>query len=165
MGGPFNDNAQTGRRDRLIRERVHDPYKSGQKLKEPTVCTSCHALFHKGRWTWDPAPQGAHESLCPACTRIRDRVPAGYLTLSGDFFSAHRDEILNLVHNKEQAEKGEHPMNRIMDVEERDEGTVVTFTDIHLPRSIGDALESAYEGNLDYEYTDETNILRVRWSR
>ena len=36
---------------------------------------------------------------------------------------------------------------------------------MHLERSIGDALYHAYEGELDYEYTDEANILRVSWER
>jgi hypothetical protein len=43
------------RRDRLIREHVHDPYKTRLKLPEPTVCPQCGAVFNEGRWHWAPA--------------------------------------------------------------------------------------------------------------
>ena len=77
-------------------ELVHDSYKSKRKLPEPTRCPKCGATFHKGRWTWDIAPAQAHEHICPACHRIQDKFPAGYVTLGGEFFRQHREEILGL---------------------------------------------------------------------
>ena len=44
------------RKDRLIREQIHDPYKTRLKLAEPTVCSQCGAVFLKGRWQWAPRP-------------------------------------------------------------------------------------------------------------
>jgi hypothetical protein len=41
----------------------------------------------------------------------------------------------------------------------------VTTTDIHLARGIGDALHSAYKGELEYHYNKEENLLRVEWRR
>jgi hypothetical protein len=103
--------------------------------------------------------------LCPACQRVKDRVPAAFLTIGGSFFAEHHDEIVNLIHNYEQRERAEHPLKRIMASESQDEGTVFTFTDAHLARGIGEALHSAYEGELDYQYTKEDIMLRVTWSR
>ncbi|MEW5755330.1 MAG: BCAM0308 family protein [Pseudomonadota bacterium] len=154
-----------GRRDKLIREMEHDPYKSKRKLPEPTVCPDCRAVYHKGRWTWEAAQAGAHEELCPACHRIRDRVPAGFLTLGGPFVAQHETEIMHLVHNVEQQHKKEHPMQRIMDVREEEGNTVITFTDPHLARAAGEALHHAYQGALNFQYTDEDVLLRVSWSR
>jgi hypothetical protein len=36
---------------------------------------------------------------------------------------------------------------------------------MHFARAIGDALRSAYEGELDYHYEDGEKFVRVAWSR
>jgi hypothetical protein len=152
------------RRDRMIHERVHDPYKTRLKLPEPTVCP-CGAVFHEGRWHWAPRPSPAHEELCQACHRINDRYPAGELTMNGEFAARHQDEIVHLARHQEAQEKAEHPLHRIMEIEERDGAIAVRTTDIHLPRRIGEALHHAYNGELDFHYDEETYFIRVRWTR
>ena len=87
------------RRDRLLQEAVHDSYKNKGKLSEPTLCTDCGAVFHGGRWQWSPKPEKAHQSCCPACHRIRDGFPAGYVTITGDFIGLHEQDILQLIRN------------------------------------------------------------------
>lgn len=154
------------RGDRLLRERVHDPYKTRLKLPEPTVCPDCGAHYHDGRWTWDERPAGeAHEERCQACHRIKDHYPAGYLSLRGGFVFRHKDEILHLARNTESTESAEHPLHRIMALEERPEEIEITTTDIHLPRRIGEALFRAFEGELDFHYDEETYLIRVTWTR
>lgn len=69
------------------------------------------------------------------------------------------------MRNYEQRDRTEHPLKRVMDIEERDGELVVTFTDPHLARGIGEALYNAYEGELDYQYTKDGNMLRVTWRR
>ncbi len=166
MGGKDTNIAKHGRGDRLIKEQVHDPYMARLKPAEPTVCPKCKAIFSNGRWQWsDSVTCDANENLCPSCQRIRDKVPAGYLTLSGNFFETHRAEIMNLVRNKEESEKAQHPMKRLMGVEDQKGSAIITFTDTHLPRGVGEAIEKAYEGTLDVHYTEESNIVRVTWMR
>ena len=123
-------------------------------------------VFHGGRWQWLPEPPAqAAETVCPACRRIHDRVPAGFLILGGEFFEAHRDEIMNLVENKVGLQEKEHPMKRLMHVEEWDDGTELTFTDAHLPRGVGEAIQRAYDGELDIHFPEEGGIVRVYWER
>ena len=153
------------RGDRLIREHVHDPYKTRLKLPDSTVCPQCGALFHKGRWTWGNQPLKAKEGLCQACHRINDKYPAGILTLSGGFIRGHRREILNLARNTEAVEKAEHPLHRNIAIEDRGEEIEVTTTDIHLPRRIGQALHDAYKGEIDFHYDAEGYFVRVNWRR
>jgi NMD protein affecting ribosome stability and mRNA decay len=153
------------RRDQLMQEAVHDTYQSKGKPPEPTRCPDCGAVFHGGRWQWMDAPAGAHETLCPACMRIRDRFPAGFLALSGDFLAANEAEIRQLISHHEDHEKAEHPLQRVMDIEETPDGLMVTTTDMHLARGIGEALQHAYQGDLEYHYNPDQNLLRVSWSR
>lgn len=151
--------------DRLFQEQVHDAYKAKGKLPEPTVCPSCGAVFHKGRWQWMEAPEGAHSETCPACHRIHDHYPAGFLVLQGTFIRDHHDEVMNLLRNTEEHEKSEHALKRIMAIEEKDEQLLVTTTDIHLARTLGEALHHAYKGSLEYHYNSAQNLLRVEWAR
>ncbi len=154
-----------GRKDRLIKEKRNDTYRHREKWPEPTRCSVCGAVFTKGRWTWEKTPEQAHEAVCPACRRILDHYPAGTLELKGDFFESHREEILNLVRNVEKAEMGEHPLERIMAVEEAGECTLITTTGVHIARRILEALARSYEGKSSFQYGDGSKNIRGFWER
>jgi NMD protein affecting ribosome stability and mRNA decay len=157
--------AHGGRRDKMIQEHEHDTYKLAGKLKEPTVCPRCKAVFHKGRWTWATPPADAHETMCPACHRIQDKYPKGLLTLKGTFAREEQDQVLGLAKNTEAKETKEHPLSRIMTIEQQREGIVVATTDTHLPRRIGEALTHAYRGELAMHYDEDEDFVRVTWAR
>ncbi len=144
---------------------VTDPYRQTKKLREPTVCPQCGAVYHHGRWRWAAHPPGAHAALCQACHRMNDDFPAGILTVGGSFAARHRDEIRRIVQRQEEIEKPEHPFNRIMRLSEEPDGLVVTTTDLHLPRRIGEALKAAYDGTLTLDYDEDGYFLRARWQR
>jgi hypothetical protein len=149
----------------LIRERVHDPYKTRLKLSDPTICRQCGAVYGGDRWHWGPAPEDANQGLCHACLRINDKIPAGELNLKGRFIGRHKTEILQLIRHQEELEKGEHPLHRIMVIDVGADKGLVTTTDIHLPRRLGEALHNAYEGELDYHYDKGEYFIRVHWRR
>ena len=150
--------------NRLDQEREHDAYKSTGKLPEPTQCPECGAVFHEGRWQWLPKPGiKPHMVMCPACHRIHDKYPAGFVTLAGQFLAQHREEVLHLVSNEEQRAKAEHPLKRIMAIEDEDGGLLITTTDIHLARRIGEALKHAYQGDLEYQYNAGEKQFRLHW--
>jgi NMD protein affecting ribosome stability and mRNA decay len=153
------------RRDRLLREHEHDTYKLRGKLPDPTACPECGAMFRKGRWKWGSPPADAQRTTCPACLRIQDGYPGGYLSLLGGFAQEHRQEIVALARRVEEREKQEHPLKRIMKIDEREDQILVTTTDPKLARNIGDAIHSAYKGELDSAYSRDENLLRVTWTR
>jgi len=153
------------RRTQLLEGLGNDSYKAKGKLPSSTRCPACGAGFHAGRWTWDAAPEGAHEQLCPACHRIQDKFPAGYVTLSGDYFREHREEILRLARHCEEKEKAAHPLQRIMAIEDGPEGVVVTTTDVHLARNIAERVHDACKGSLVVHYSKEETLLRANWKR
>jgi NMD protein affecting ribosome stability and mRNA decay len=153
------------RQEQLLVGLGNDPYKPGRKLRGATRCADCGAVFHRGRWSWRATPRHAAAGLCPACRRVRERLPAGFVRLRGPFVREHENEVLNRVRHCEQSERREHPLQRIMAVEAASDGMRITTTDPHLARRIGEALHAAYKGELHYRYAKDERLVRVTWSR
>lgn len=151
-------------RSRIFKDERSDNYREKKKFKDATLCQSCGATFHKGRWQWDQLSHYAHKELCPACKRIQNHYPAGFVELTGSFLENHRNEILNMIKNIERTESEEHPLERIMGIETGDGVTNITTTGTHLPRRIGNALKHTYQGELDISF-DAENYIRVSWNR
>jgi NMD protein affecting ribosome stability and mRNA decay len=164
MSRPIPPKSRTPRPSR----RIHDtpPDKTG-KLRELAECPDCRASYRNGRWTWERAPVGSYEHVCPACERIRGDYPAGVLRIQGGFANSHRDELVGLIRNVEERERREHPLKRVMAIEEEGGGLEVKTTDAKLAESLGKALHHAYAGTLEQPPTssDKENLVRVRWTR
>jgi len=153
------------RREQLMEEVREDSYRELAKMPDPTRCPKCGATYLKGRWTWAQAPADAVVHKCPACQRIEDEFPAGYVSLKGPFLAGHRDDILNLARAREARAKEEHPLQRIMAVETVADGVQITTTDAHLARNIAMAVHDAFKGTLDMTYSKGENLLRATWKR
>jgi NMD protein affecting ribosome stability and mRNA decay len=142
-----------------------DAYRQHEKLPAGTTCPDCGAIFADGRWQWlATGKSGAHQR-CPACLRIRDQFPAGYVTLSGPFLVQHRSDIFDAIRNLESKEKHEHPLQRIMNTVDEKESVQITTTDSHLARAIGTALHRAHGGELEVKFSEQDNVARVTWHR
>jgi NMD3 family protein len=157
-------NLRTPRHEERLTD-TEDSYRIEAKLPDPARCPKCKAGYLKGRWTWRRVPEEAVAHLCPACQRIADGLPAGYVTLRGDFLPKHRAEVLNIVMARAARAKEEHPLQRIMAVEKTAEGTLVTTTDTHLARGIAQALHEAFKGVISLKYSKAENLLRATWTR
>jgi hypothetical protein len=144
----------------------HDPYFLRRKYKEPSCCEQCGVVFSNGKFEHaDAPPAGAEKMVCPACARIRDKYEGGEVRLSGLFLAMHREEILNLVHNVAEAEYRQRPLERLIELTENAEGIRITTTYEHLSRRIGEALHSAYKGDLQFHYPEGEKYIRLRWHR
>jgi len=152
-------------RKQLLEGFGDDPYRPGRKPAGPAQCPRCRAVFRRGRWSWGPAQGVALKRRCPACRRIDERFPAGYVSIAGGFFATHRGEILALVKNCEQRESAEHPLERIMRIDDGAAGVTVTTTSTHLARVIAHALKAAFKGSLRLVYNKGDSILRAGWTR
>lgn len=154
-----------GRQDRLLKQKRNDAYQCDFKFPDHTRCMNCAAVFQKGRWTWTNDVTKVHEIVCPACKRIADHYPAGEIEIRGTFFQKHRQEILNLINNTERMEKAHHPMERLMEIQDKREQLIVTTTGIHLARRIGENLSRSYKGSFSYQYGKGEKIIRGSWER
>ena len=69
-----------------------------------------------------------------------------------------------LARHQEEVEKREHPLNRIMSIEEDAESITIATTDIHLPRRIGETVRRAFHGKLDAHFEEDGYFVRVNWT-
>ncbi|MBN2333293.1 MAG: ATPase [Deltaproteobacteria bacterium] len=149
-----------------------DPYLGDKQFPEPTVCSQCGIVYVKGMW-WDdfdrqqlPTGKELHEVVCPACRRIMDKNPAGYLYLAdSEFLRRHAGEIEQLLVNKADQAKTEHPLQRIMTWEKEPPQWEITTTSDHLAVRLGKALNSAFKGNLEVKFSEGLKLTRVYWER
>ena len=72
-------------------------------------------------------------------------------------------QLLNLVKTREARAASEHPLQRIMAVEDIAGGIRVTTTDTHLARGISQALHEAFKGTLDLAYSRDEHLVRAVW--
>jgi hypothetical protein len=149
---------------RAQNDHILDPYQRQQKLNDRTVCPQCGTVYHNGRWQWAPRPEDSHEAVCAACRRINDKFPAGIVKLHGPFGRRQIEEVVHLARHQEEAEKDEHPLNRIISIEEDAEGIIISTTDIHLPRRIGEAVKRAFHGRLEENFDGEAYFVRINWT-
>ncbi len=152
--------------NKFLKEKEHDPYSEKKKYPDNTVCPQCKVIYREGRWVWNNSGiRGEREVLCPACRRIKDNFPSGLVYLKGKHIESHKEELLNLIKNQEEIEKSEHPLQRIISIEEGNNSLTVTTTYPQLARRIGEAIHRAHKGKLSLKYAKEEELLRVYWER
>jgi len=142
--------------------------------KEPLLCASCGAVYATRRWTaanaerdhepehWRPA----QVTTCPACVQAHGGAPRGDVYLEGAFLKAHRDDIERLLRNEAERAAEDNPLARIMLWKENGDGklTLSTTTE-HLAQRLGHALEKAFDGTVEYDFSHENKLARVYWQR
>ena len=167
-------NPQTIKQPVHIRRNVEDftdPYVEDKQLPENAVCERCGSMHSSGRWyPPDQLPDNvsraeSHKGICPACRKLRDRVPGGVLKITGGFVWDHKDEILNLIRNESARALGTNPLERIMSLESDNGGIEITTTNEKLAQRIGRALHKAYSGTVQYKWSVDTKLARVLWHR
>ena len=94
---------------------------------------------------------------------MRGLVSQGAVDLGHEASRRRRDHLPRL--HAEEAEKKEHPLSRIMSIDTKPEGLVISTTDTHLPRRIGEGLKHAYHGELELHYNRDEDFVRVTWTR
>lgn len=153
------------RKDKLIKEKRKDTYLGKNRLPAIQKCTECGSVFMNGRWTWKEIENHSVATMCPACRRINDNYPAGYIEIKGNFYKGHEKEISNLIRNTEKLEKNERPLERIISMIINKDKAHLTTTGIHIARRIGEALARSYQGNFSFKYLDGEKSIRVFWER
>lgn len=155
------------RKDRLLKEYIHDPYFTKEKYPDPSICKVCGVVFHDGIFEWmeKPPAEAKREIVCPACRRIQEKYEGGMVELSGKFLQEHIEEISHLIRNVAQEEMKYRPLERIIEIKEDNGKLIITTTYEHLARRIGEAVHKAYKGDLKLQYPEGWKYIRVSWHR
>ncbi len=142
------------------------PYLSSRKPKGVVVCPECGLVFMDGKWKKAEPPSEYEQQLCPACRRIKDSYFGGILYLKSDLLKTKKDEILNLIKNKEASAMKSNPLRRIGRIEQPSEDEMIVYTTFeHLATSLGKAIKRAYKGELTIQYRDGEKAARVYWEK
>lgn len=159
----------------LPRATVHDfddPYIPDQHFEDGTVCSQCGAIYRNQHWQRDESASRTliaagtpHQVVCPGCRKIADHDPQGIVTLRGDYWPQHRDEILNLIRHEEQRGTHTNPLERVMDIREEEGSLVIETTNEKLAQRIGRQIHKAHHGHVDYRWSDTNHLVRVYWER
>lgn len=150
--------------DKGIEESRLEAESMACECRQSIICSECGAPFAYRRWTWNTIPQEPGEIICPACRRIANRYPAGYIEVKSIFLKEHLNEILNLVRDIESQIREEHPLERIMEIA-HDDGILITTTGVLIAREIGEALSRTYQGRLHIDSSEDEELIRVFWER
>ncbi len=149
-----------------------DPYLTAEKINGDAVCKKCQAVYHNKRWSADQdlyknikEQKNIHLVLCSACRKVKDNFPGGILKIKGDFYSEHEEDIMNLIRNEEKRAQGFNPLERIMEISTTPAGVEITTTNEKLTQKIGKSIQRAYQGRLQYKWSDGTKLLRAEWQR
>ncbi len=162
---------------RLVRrDKTHAATSPLPDLKPSTdsaICTNCQAVWHKGKWSLNPATRREVQRwrtptsvICPACRSAKEGIPTGILYLVGAFLEKNRAEILNLLRNVERVAAAKNPLERILRIKEDSRRRlVVETTSEKLARRLGRAVSKACGGTLQIRFSHEDKLVRVYWRR
>jgi len=111
---------------------------------------------------WRPSQM----TICPSCKQKTTGEPRGFVFLDGAFFTTHQDEIENLLRNEAARAAEDNVLARILEWRRGNGHKLsVTTTTEHLAQRLGHALEKAFDGDVNYDFSHENKLTRVSWQR
>lgn len=151
--------------------RSTDVYLPKEGMTE-SYCSKCGVIYRQKRWIMDSVellrvkenPE-AGVIVCPACQKMRDKVPGGFLTLSGSYLRQHEHEILELIKNTEAKSRGKNPLGRIMELHQEGDMLTIHTTLDRLAEKLGKEIYKAHRGDLAFQWSHGENMVRVAWQR
>jgi len=151
--------------------RSTNVYHTEEGSPEPAICPGCTSFYLNKRW-YDAVDrylleghEPQREVTCPACRRMRDDVPEGVVTLSGQYLLEHEEEILNRIKNEAAKTRKKNPLARIMTIEQEADVMTIRTTNLKLAEKLGRDIYKAHRGTLRYQWTADEDFLRVYWDR
>jgi len=160
------------RKNKMLDVKIHDPYMNKNIYKDPTICPTCGLVYHNKMWRRDEelskqlrSVKGVEYKDCPACRKIKDNYPLGVLIIKGEIINDEKrlTEVQNLIKHEVEKESVSNPLARIMRIDRFDDRIEISTTTESLATRIGKAVNKAYQGELEFVFSENEKFLRVIW--
>jgi len=143
--------------------------RSTGRLKEPTACERCGAVFSGRTWRRDhPVTAALLDRAvwkrCPACTQRAEGTYWGRVVIRGAFVAANEAAIRQRVLNVAEQAEGTQPMRRLVAMERDGEALEVLTTSQKLAHRVARELKKAFRGRATYKWSDDGSLYAV-WER
>lgn len=156
---------------RGVRSNMSPPAKlETQRLKEPSVCERCGAVYERSVWRHRRLNTAALEKVawvtCPACAQVRegDRY-FGRVLIRGPYAVANADVIRRRVQNVGRRSAYTQPQRRIMSIDSNGKTIEVLTTSQKLAHRIARELEKAFGGKATFKWSDRDGTLLTTWRK
>ncbi len=153
-------------------DTAKDPYLAKVPPGDMAVCNKCSAIYHNKRWSLSEraakmaSQKKGHKFTCPACQKIKDGFAEGFVTLKGEFVKKNHDELICMIKNREKRAIYYNPLSRIMEIKTKRSGIIeVTTTTDKFAQRLGQLIQKAYNGTVEYKWSADTKVTRVVWTR
>jgi hypothetical protein len=140
------------------------------KLKEPTVCARCGAVFlhktwrHNHRLT-DDLLERRQWGFCPACDQVSRLEGQGRLIIRGNGLAPNRKLIRTRIENVAGRAMATQPERRIVSIdtiESKDEAALeVLTTSQKLTHRIAHELKKLFGGRTAYNWSDDGTLFAI----
>jgi NMD protein affecting ribosome stability and mRNA decay len=140
--------------------KVHAAEVRQGRLREPSVCEQCGAVFSRRVWR-KPATFSAalltraRWTRCPACVQASREEYLGRVLLRGPYAAARVREITARIHNVVARAHETQPERRMVSIEGQESGLEVLTTSQKLAHRIAHELQKAFGGRTTYVWADD----------
>jgi hypothetical protein len=156
------------RRGTADRKTAKTERRSG-RLREPTLCKRCGALF-AGR-QWRHGHRATHALLgraawteCSACRQVRGGEYWGRVLIRGTFAAANEALIRQRIRNVEARARFTQPQRRVVSADRSADVFEVLTTSQKLAHRIVHELKKLFRGRATYRWSDDGSLFAI-WER
>jgi NMD protein affecting ribosome stability and mRNA decay len=150
-------------------KKTHPSEAARGRLREPSVCERCGAIFARRVWRAGRKVSGsllarAHWTVCPACEQAGASVGFGRVLIRGPYARLHEEAIRRRIANVAARSAATQPERRLSAIERRGDVLEVVTTSQKLAHRIAHELRKAFRGRATYTWSDDGTLLAT-WER
>jgi len=138
------------------------------RLREPSVCERCGAIYERKTWRANRRPAGAlldtaNWTVCPGCAQAAQDVYFGRVLISGRGAMQRREAIERRIANVTRLAAARQPERKLVSQEWEGENLEVLTTSQKLAHRIAKELVKTFGGKAVYKWSDDDGSLFAAW--